>query len=513
VASSPATAAPARRLPRSPTWPPSGASGGLRWWRTTGGGSRRRRRAVRLRDLADRAAGYGMAGVIVDGQRRPAVVAAVREAADRGRRATDRLIEPDLPDAAPTRRPRAPTTCRPTSWPVGAARSRLLRFESVLDGGASPAGSGRRCGEIGRRGRRRGGGGAGRPPSPTRRGSGRGEVFSPPTADAQSADADRPLLRIPDAISDGLREGMRPTNGWCCSARTSPSTAAPSRSREVVAEFGGSGLATRRSSSRGRWAAARLASTASTPWWKMQFATSSAAASTRSSQSGHTHYRWGRRCRSSSGAGRRRRARPVPRPEHQVTSPTCPGLRICPATRRRQGLLLAAFDDPNRAVLEHKACTGPSGRCRPVGTPWASEGPAGPAGRTSRRDPTDRVRWALEPPGSWPTTAPATSRSSTCGRAAWTAATVLASVERTGRALSSTRPPRRRSPARCRRHRSRPSATSTPPSCGSQHRHAVPFSRRLEVCTPPGPPLPALRSLPGLLTTNSMQARRGFDTR
>ncbi|HEV7687137.1 MAG TPA: thiamine pyrophosphate-dependent enzyme, partial [Acidimicrobiia bacterium] len=93
-------------------------------------------------DLADRAEGYGMAGVIVDGNDVLAVMAAVGEAAERGRRGGGpTLIE------AKTYRMRGHEETSGTGYvpPDELARwarlDPLLRFESVLDGrGVLPAG-------------------------------------------------------------------------------------------------------------------------------------------------------------------------------------------------------------------------------------------------------------------------------------------------------------------------------------------------------------------------------------
>jgi len=86
-------------------------------------------------DLADRAAGYGMPGAVIDGNDVLAVVAAVRAAADRGRRGEGpTLIE------AKTYRMRGHEEASGTDYvpPEELARwaelDPLLRFEAVLDG-------------------------------------------------------------------------------------------------------------------------------------------------------------------------------------------------------------------------------------------------------------------------------------------------------------------------------------------------------------------------------------------
>src|SRR5438552_1802994 len=93
-------------------------------------------------DLADRAAGYGMPGVVIDGNDVLAVVAAVGEAAERGRQGEGpTLIE------AKTYRMRGHEEASGTDYvpPHELARwaqlDPLLRFEAVLDGrGVLPAG-------------------------------------------------------------------------------------------------------------------------------------------------------------------------------------------------------------------------------------------------------------------------------------------------------------------------------------------------------------------------------------
>ena len=76
------------------------------------------------RELADKGLGYGIPGVVVDGNDILAVLRSVERAADRARRGEG----PTLPSSRPsgcagTRRPRARPTCPSRSWRSGAART------------------------------------------------------------------------------------------------------------------------------------------------------------------------------------------------------------------------------------------------------------------------------------------------------------------------------------------------------------------------------------------------------
>ena len=92
------------------------------------------------RDLADRGVGYGIPGLVVDGNDVLAVHRAVAEAAARGAaRARARRCSSSRPSAcAATRRPRAPTTCRRAASRSGRDKDPVVRFETrLLERGAS----------------------------------------------------------------------------------------------------------------------------------------------------------------------------------------------------------------------------------------------------------------------------------------------------------------------------------------------------------------------------------------
>ena len=278
------------------------------------------------RDLADRGLGYGIPGVVVDGNDLLAVHRGGGAGGGaRAARARARRCSSSRPSAcAATRRPRAPPTCRQQlfeEWarqgprgPVRGTAGRARRAD------ARPSAS--RCARtLKARDRRARGRGAGRarPRSPPRSAE-LADVFAPSAprrrrrsrADAAAA----PELRYVDAISDGLREAMRARPAaWSCSARTSPSTAASSRSPRASSRSSARrACATRRSSSRARSAPpSAWPSTASGPWSRCSSATSSPAASTRSSTT------WPRR--TTAGA----RAVPVVRARRRWAAAWAPG--------------------------------------------------------------------------------------------------------------------------------------------------------------------------------------------
>jgi 2-oxoisovalerate dehydrogenase E1 component len=241
-------------------------------------------------DLVDRAAGYGMPGELVDGNDVLAVRDACERAAARGRAGEGPTLlecktfrmrgheEASVNDYVPA----ADLAAWVTRDPIDRFEARLdeagllpateraalreelrVEVETLVSGAlAAPAPATTEDEELGRVYAAR---------APLRR------------TDAGSGASGADDMRYLDAVRDALRVGWPPTTGSCCSARTSPATAACSRRRRAwPTSSAPSGCATRRSSSPGRWAR-RWAwrSTASGPWSRCSSAISSPPASTR----------------------------------------------------------------------------------------------------------------------------------------------------------------------------------------------------------------------------------------
>ena len=248
--------------------------------------------------------------------------------------ATGRRCSSSRPSAcAATRRPRAPPTCRRQLFEEWAAKDPLLRFERALrrerpltpaeERDALRADDRRRIDALVDD--------ALAAPEPvSTAGDGAGATSTRRLLRPSAAADRRPCARRPRA-RDALRRRhqRRPARGHarrpsasCCSARTSRSTAASSRSpRASWRSSARRACATRRSSSRAR-SARRSAwrSTASGRWWRCSSATSSPAASTRSSTTWPRRTTAGARacrsccaCRCGGGIGRR----PVPLAERR----------------------------------------------------------------------------------------------------------------------------------------------------------------------------------------------------
>jgi len=289
---------------------------------------------------------------------------------------------------------------------------------------------------------------------------------------------------------------MRADERWCCSAghrRVRRRLQGPDGSWRVRQER----VRNTPIIESGAWAATLgLALTASTHGWRCSSATSSAAASTVVTIWPPPTTAGGAGAVSSSGASA------ADGPGGSLpTSRLLANCRACgswPRTPgRRQGLLAGGLRRPEPgAVLEHKALYRPSG----AGAGRLAHrgfGEAGCPARPRRHGlTTGSGAVALEAAGILATTAPRRRVIDLRTLRPWDSATVLASVERTGRRWSSRGPQTGGFGAR------------SPPSSGSSLRHLdgprragrstdtpVPFSRRSKLCTPPGPPPPALRSL------------------
>jgi 2-oxoisovalerate dehydrogenase E1 component len=474
-------------------------------------------------DLADRAAGYGMPGVVVDGNDVLAVVAAVTEAGARGRRGEGpTLIE------AKTYRMRGHEETSGTGYvpPDELARwarlDPLLRFEAVLDGRGvlpAPEREALRAGIAAEVDARvEAALAAPEPDSTVERET--AAVWATPRVGPASA-GDRRVRPVPggpvvemrylDAISEGLREAMGADERVVLLGQDIAGYGGAFKVTEgFVAEFGKERVRNTPIIESGALGCALgLALDGFHPMVEMQFGDFiSCGFNQVVNNLATTHYRWGApvpvviRAPVGGGTG----AGPFHSQNIEAFFANVPGLRIvAPATPAdAKGLLLAAFDDPNPVLfLEHKALY--RSERGPVPAGWHTV-PFGSA-RLARagRDATVvtygiGVRWALEAAGILADDGAGdievldlrTLRP-------WDSDTVLASVERTGRALVLHEAPRTggfggelaatiadAAFAHLDAPVTRVGSTDTP----------VPFSRRLEALhSARGRLLPALRSL------------------
>jgi 2-oxoisovalerate dehydrogenase E1 component len=468
-------------------------------------------------DLADRAAGYGMPGVVVDGNDVTAVLAAVGEAAERGRRGEG----PTLLECK-TYRMRGHEEASGTDYvpPEELARwaelDPLLRFEAVLDGrGVLPAGERASLrAEIAADVDRRVEAALAAPEPDSTVEHELGDVFAAPPSAAprRRPPAGEPVeQRYLDAISDGLREAMRADDRVVLLGQDIGEYGGAFKVTEgFVAEFGKERVRNTPIIESGALGCALgLALDGFHPMVEMQFGDFiSCGFNQIVNNLATTHYRWGApvpvviRAPVGGGTG----AGPFHSQNVEGYFANVPGLKIvAPATPAdAKGLLLAAFDDPNPVLyLEHKALYRAERGPVPAGWHTVRFGEA----RVVRpgRDATVvtygiGVRWALEAAGvvaddgagdveviDLRTLRP------------WDAGTVLASVERTGRCLVLHEAPQtggfgaelaaviaERAFAHLDAPVARVGSTDTP----------VPFSKRLEALhSARGRLLPALRAL------------------
>ena len=467
------------------------------------------------RDLADRAAGYGMPGVIIDGNDVLAVMAAVGEAAERGRRGEGpTLIE------AKTYRMRGHEEASGTNYVPRdelarwAQRDPLLRFESVLDGrGVLPARDREALRvEIAAEVDARVEAALAAPEPDSTVGREITAVFA-----IEAGVRERPPvgpsvdLRYLDAISDGLREAMRADERVVLLGQDIAEYGGAFKvTSGFVAEFGKERVRNTPIIESGALGCALgLALEGFHPMVEMQFGDFiSCGFNQVANNLATTHYRWGAPVpvviRAPVGGGMV--AGPFHSQNIEAFFANVPGLKIvAPATPAdAKGLLLSAFDDPNPVLyLEHKALY--RAERAPVPAGWHTV-PIGSA-RIVRpgRDATVvtygvGVRWALEAVGFLADEGAADVEVIDLrSLRPWDSETVLASVERTGRALVLHEAPQtggfggelaaviaERAFAHLDAPVVRVGSTDTP----------VPFSKRLEALhSARGRLLPALRSL------------------
>jgi 2-oxoisovalerate dehydrogenase E1 component len=466
------------------------------------------------RDLADRAAGYGMPGVVVDGNDVLAVVAAVGEAAERGRRREG----PTLLEAK-TYRMRGHEEASGTDYvpPDELARwaqlDPLLRFEAVLDGrGVLPAAEREALrAEIAADvdARVEAALAAPEPDSTVERET--AAVFAPARTVPRAAVGPEVELRYLDAISDGLREAMRADDRVVLLGQDIADYGGAFKVTDgFVAEFGKDRVRNTPIIESGALGCALgLALDGFHPMVEMQFGDFiSCGFNQVVNNLATTRYRWGApvpvviRAPVGGGTG----AGPFHSQNIEGYFANVPGLRIvAPSTPAdAKGLLLSAFDDPNPVLfLEHKALYRAERGAVPAG--WHTV-PFGEA-RVVRpgRDATVvtygiAVRWALEAAGILADDgAGDVEVIDLRSLRPWDTDAVLASVERTGRALVLHEAPQtggfgaevaaviaERAFAHLDAPVVRVGSTDTP----------VPFSRRLEALhSARGRLLPSLRAL------------------
>ncbi len=466
------------------------------------------------RDLADRAAGYGMPGAVIDGNDLLAVMAAVGEAADRARRGEGpTLIE------AKTYRMRGHEEASGTNYvpPEELARwaelDPLLRFESVLDGrGVLPAGEREALrAEIAAEVDVRVEAALAAPEPDSTVEQETAAVWAPAGRRSRPPVGPPVELRYLDAIADGLREAMRADEGVVLLGQDIAEYGGAFKVTDgFVAEFGKERVRNTPIIESGALGCALgLALDGFHPMVEMQFGDFiSCGFNQVVNNLATTHYRWEApvpvviRAPVGGGTG----SGPFHSQNIEGYFANVPGLKIvAPATPAdAKGLLLAAFDDPNPVLfLEHKALY--RAERGPVPSGWHTV-PLGEA-HVARpgRDVTVvtygiGVRWALEAAGVLADDgAGDVEVIDLRSLRPWDTATVLASVERTGRALVLHEAPQtggfgaelaaliaERAFAHLDAPVVRVGSTDTP----------VPFSRRLEALhSARGRLLPALRAL------------------
>jgi 2-oxoisovalerate dehydrogenase E1 component len=422
-------------------------------------------------DLADRAAGYGMPGAVVDGNDILAVMAAVGEAAERGRRGDG----PTLLEFKTYRmRGHEEASGRDYVPPEELARwaelDPLLRFEAVLDGrGVLPAAEREAlrseiAADVDRRVEaalsapepdstvERETAAVFAPPGPS---GGPSDAFGVPAQQTSVAEERRfgsaagPAvdMRYVDAISDGLREAMRADERIVLLGQDIAGYGGAFKVTDgFVAEFGRERVRNTPIIESGAVGCALgLALDGFHPMVEMQFGDFiSCAFNQVANNLATTHYRWAApvpvviRAPVGGGTG----AGPFHSQNVEAYFANVPGLRIvAPATPAdAKGLLLAAFDDPNPVLfLEHKALYRAERGPVPAGwhtVPFGVARVARPGSDATVVTYGIGVRWALEAAGTLAADgAGDVEVIDLRSLRPWDTEMVLRSVERTGRAL------------------------------------------------------------------------------
>jgi 2-oxoisovalerate dehydrogenase E1 component len=412
------------------------------------------------RDLVDRATGYGMPGAVIDGNDLLAVIAAVGEAADRARRGEGpTLIE------AKTYRMRGHEEASGTAYvpPEELARwaelDPLLRFEAVLDGrGVLPAGERATMrAEIAADVDARVEAALAAPEPDSTVENEAAAVFArsvvtkrrmPPSRDHRTANGRESVeMRYIDAISDGLREVMRADERVVLIGQDIAEYGGAFKVTDgFVAEFGKERVRNTPIIESGALGCALgLALDGFHPMVEMQFGDFiSCGFNQIVNNLATTHYRWGApvpvviRAPVGGGTG----SGPFHSQNIEGYFANVPGLKIvAPATPAdAKGLLLAAFEEPNPVLyLEHKALYRADREEVPSGwhtVPFGEARIARPGTDVTVVTYGIGVRWALEAAGILADDgAGDVEVIDLRSLRPWDTATVLGSVERTGRAL------------------------------------------------------------------------------
>jgi 2-oxoisovalerate dehydrogenase E1 component len=406
-------------------------------------------------DLAERGPGYGMPGVVVDGNDVLAVIRAVREAADRARRGDG----PTLLEAK-TFRMRGHEEASGTGYvppeliAQWARRDPLLRLEAVLDerGLLPPAERDTRRAELVADIDRRVEAALASPDPDSTAAGELADVYAPEPVRAPAA---RPAAggrvgvderRYLDAISDALREAMRADQTVILLGQDIAEYGGAFKVTEgFLDEFGKDRVRNTPIIESGALGCALgLALDGFHPVVELQFGDFiSCGFNQIVNNLATTHYRWGApvpvviRAPIGGGMG----AGPFHSQNVEAYFANVPGLKIvAPASPAdAKGLLLAAFSDPNPVLyLEHKLLYR-SAR-GPVPTGWHTV-PIGQAGiARAGRDATVvtygvGVVWALEAAEALAGEGREVEVIDLRSLRPWDTELVLASVERTGRAL------------------------------------------------------------------------------
>jgi 2-oxoisovalerate dehydrogenase E1 component len=412
--------------------------------------------------LADRGAGYGMPGVVVDGNDVLAVLDAVSEASERARAGDGPALLEFLTYRMRGHEEASGTDYVPpeelAEW---AGRDPLVRFEAVLDerGVLPEAERAALRAEITAEVDARVEAALAAPAPSSTAGAEACAVWAPALAAATvrpvptpppagAADPVEPVeRRYLDAISDGLREAMRADPGVVLLGQDIAEYGGAFKvTAGFVAEFGKDRVRnTPIVESAALGCALGLALDGFHPMVEMQFADFIACGFNQIVNNlATTHYRWGAPVpvviRAPVGGGIA--AGPFHSQNVEAYFANVPGLKIvAPATPAdAKGLLLAAFEDPNPVLyLEHKALYRSASGPVPAG--WYTV-PLGEA--VVARRGTDAtvvtwgagVGWALEAAGALATEDGVEIEVIDLrSLRPWDEAAVLASAERTGRVL------------------------------------------------------------------------------
>lgn len=401
--------------------------------------------------LADRGAGYGMPGVVVDGNDVLAVMAAVREAAQRARAGGGPTLLEFLTYRMRGHEEASGTDyVPPEALEEWARRDPIVRFEAVLDQRGllpEPERAALRAEITADVDARVEAALAAPAPSSTAEAELAGVWAPVPSRPARPGPGDPVELRYVDAISDGLAEAMRADPGVVLLGQDIAEYGGAFKvTAGFVEEFGKERVRnTPIVESAALGCALGLALDGFHPMVEMQFADFIACGFNQIVNNlATTHYRWGAPVpvviRAPVGGGIA--AGPFHSQNVEGYFANVPGLKIvAPATPAdAKGLLLAAFEDANPVLfLEHKALYRSARGPVPAG--WYTV-PIGEAALARLGDDATVVTWGVGV--AWALEAAAGLAAEDGAEVEvidlrslrpWDEVAVLASVERTGRVL------------------------------------------------------------------------------